>query len=324
MLSFLKNRPCSIGVDLSDHALKIVQLAENGGDLTLIASRSLARPNDVATGSSDWQRWAIDAMRNLTAKSGFKGKEVTAAILPNELYVEHTRMPKNVDADLNSLLLGRIKKNLPFDATVENTLIKYVPTENDSVLVMAAQRAIIDRHLAIYERSGLHARNIGVWPTALANCYAKFFGRRRSDLDAVVMLLGLEANCTNMVICRHKNPLLARSISIGSKRFDNEEAIKRLVMELTAARREFSSTYQGAQLERLIFLAGRGINKEACTAIAKQLEIPAQMGDCLAAVHIADPYRLGIDRRASASMQANQVQQQKQVNWATAFGLCLS
>ena len=48
------------------------------------------------------------------------------------------------------------------------------------------------------------------------------------------------------------------------------------------------------QIGRLIFLTTHTtIDKEMCVTIAKQLDIPAQVGDCLAAVEIIEPSRLG-------------------------------
>jgi len=191
-------------------------------------------------------------------------------------------------------------------------------------MVLATERAAIDRHLAIYEKAGLRAQAIGAWPAALATCYARFFGRRRSDLDAVVMLLCLEPNSTNIVICRHKDPLFAHSISIGSGHLSDEQTFNRFVLELTGCKRQFTAIYREIQIERLIFLTGHGIERDRCASMAKQLEIPAQMGDCLAAIQIVDPCRLGIDRRTSAAAQVGEAQRQKQINWATALGLCLS
>jgi Tfp pilus assembly PilM family ATPase len=324
MLSLIKSRPYSIGVDLGDDALKLVQLAEDTKGLTLVAGRSECRPKDIEPRTGHWQKWAIDAMGRLTANGGFRGKDVTATIPPNELHIEHMRMPKKSDTALQTALFGRIKQKLPFEASRENTLIDYIPTEGDNVMVLAAERAIIDRHLAIYEKAGLHAKSIGAWPAAIATCYARFFGRRRSDLDAVVMLLCIEPNCTNIVISRHKSPLFAHSISIGCNQLADEQNIGRFVLELTGCRRHFSTIYRDTRIERLIFLAGHGIERETCADVAKQLEIPAQMGDCLAAIQIVDPRRLGIDRRSPAAAQVGEVRRQKQVNWATAFGLCLA
>ena len=82
-------------------------------------------------------------------------------------------------------------------------------------------------------------------------------------------------------------------------------------MELDACRRHFASMYRRAQIERLVFLTGRAVEKDICITIAKQLEMPAQMGDCLAAVNVPENYDPGVDRRDC------------KVHWAIAFGLSL-
>jgi Tfp pilus assembly PilM family ATPase len=159
----------------------------------------------------------------------------------------------------------------------------------------------------------------------MTNSYARFFGRRKSDAEAIVTLLDIDTNCTNVVICRHKNPLFACSIPVGAKQLGMAPnrgerhlgvpanvMIAKLVLELAICRRRFGSMYETAQVERLIFLSSHTVDGGICTAIAKQLGMPAQIGDCLAAVKIANLYGLGVDRRHC------------KVNWATAFGLSLS
>ena len=92
----------------------------------------------------------------------------------------------------------------------------------------------------------------------------------------------------------------------------SEEEMTRLVLELTACKRHFGSTHKNGQIERLIFLSGEATEKEVCAKIAKQLEMPAQMGDCMAAVDGSGAAVAVIDRKRI------------DVNWATAFGLSLS
>jgi hypothetical protein len=93
---------------------------------------------------------------------------------------------------------------------------------------------------------------------------------------------------------------------------NDEQAVGRLVMELTAGRREFLSLYKNVQIERLIFLSGLAVDADVYRTIAKQLEVQAQMGDCMAAVEIKDPDRFGLERRNGTA------------SWALAFGLSLS
>ena len=190
-------------------------------------------------------------MREATASGHFKGKDVVAALPANEVFIDHLKWPKKFDGKIEDALFAKIKQKLPFEPIEKNTMIKYIPAEQDNLIVLATERTVIDHHLAIYERAGLAIKSIGVWPVALAQCYAQFFGRRKTDLDAVVLLLDIQPDCTNMVISRHKNPLYACSVPVGAKQLKDEQAVGRLVMELTAGRREFLSLYKNVQIERL-------------------------------------------------------------------------
>ena len=328
MLQFLKDHTCSavpilssiakrspIGVDMGNDAVTMAQLVDNDQGISLVAGACKNRPADVKSGSVVWQRWAIETVRQVTTGGQFRGRDVIAAISPTELYIDHIRMPK-VEAKsqtkdtVDNAVISKIKQKLPFDSA--NAMIKYIPSEEDNALVIAVERKIIDRHLAIYEKAGLAIKSIGVWPIAMAKSYTRFFGRRQVDIEAVVYLLDIEPNCTNVVICRHENLLLARSIPVGANQIDGDETVARFVLELDACRRHFASIYRKAQIERLVFLSGRTVEKDICITIAKQLEMPAQMGDCLAAVDVADPSESGVDRRDC------------QAHWAIAFGLSMS
>lgn len=323
MFGFTKTRPYSIGVDVGNDIVRLVQLAENGKGLKLIAGRSRMRPEGIEPGSSSWQRWAIQSIRFFTDSGDFSGKDVIAAIPPSDLFIDHVRISKANDSKLDDVAFAKIKQRLPFEAVRENLLIKCMRTEDENVLVMAAERKIIDLHLAIYEEANLHIKTIAVWPLALITCYTRFFGRRESDVKSIVMLICIEDDRTNVVICRHQNLLFARSISVGAKQFGDDGIVNRLVLELTGCLRQFNSMHRMSQVERLIFLAGRSVDRGICATIAKQLEMPAQTGDCLAAVEMAAPDRLGIDRRSECS-EETPLTPKEQLNWATAFGLSLS
>ena len=307
---------------MGDDRLRIAQLANSAKGVRLIAGRNETRPESVQPGSAGWQRWAVEGIREATANGTFRGKEVIAAIPAGDVFIDHIKIgipfydstqnrkkAMTNDEKVPQAVFSKIKQKLPFQ--LDDAMIRYIPTEQDNALVVATERKIIDRHLAIYEKVGLAIKSIAIWPMALVSCYAKFFGRRKADLDAVVMLLDVETSCTNVAICRHKKLLYACSIPIGANQIGDEKILTRLVLELTACRRHFVSIHQNVQIQRLIFLSGPAVGTEIYRTIAKQLEIQAQIGDCMAAVDLANPYRAGIDRRDS------------NVNWAIAFGLSL-
>jgi hypothetical protein len=264
----------------------------------------------------------------MTSNGAFRGKEVVASIPSRDIFVDNIKMPRVDENAVEDAIFAKIKQKLPFEPIKDNTMIKYIPMEHDNALVVAVDRKIIDRHLAIYENAGLSIKSLGIWPTALANCYARFFGRRKADFDTVVMLVCIEENYTNVVICRHKNLLFARCLSIGLSHLKNKKSVNKLVLELTESRRQFASMNPRGQIERLIFLSSQTtVDKEIYITIAKQLDIPAQVGDCLAAVEILDPVCLGGNRRHDGDKEpagAPIDRRNCEVNWATAFGLSLS
>jgi Tfp pilus assembly PilM family ATPase len=136
-----------IGVDMGDDALTVVQFENNKGAISLIAAGSRGRPEDIKVGSSDWQRWAIEAIRELTANGKFQGREVIAAIPVSEVFIDHIKMPNIEKEKLQEALFSKIKQKLPFEA--DDAMIKYLPAEDDNVMVVAVERKKIDRHLAI-------------------------------------------------------------------------------------------------------------------------------------------------------------------------------
>jgi len=306
-----RKKPYAIGVDITHDGLQLAQLEDCGKDVSLLAGSMASRPDHVECGTARWQHWVIDTLRHLMSSEHFRGKFVNAAMPAGEVFIETIKMPKSNGAKLDEAIFTRIKPHLPSGSARESLFIKHIPTDQDNALVIATNRELINRYLAIYEKAGLSIKAIGIWPEALINCYTRFFGRRESDRRAVVMLLNVEAMCTNVVICRHKDVLFARSIPIGANALDNEKNINCLVMEVTACRRDFATAYRNVALSRLIFLSGPAVDTDIYATIAKQMEVQAQIGDCLVAAEMSDPVCQKLDRRDA------------HVSWATAFGLSM-
>jgi Tfp pilus assembly PilM family ATPase len=313
MIWFPKKRPCPIGVDMGENSLRFIQLGNGGKSVSLVAGGSENCPADIKYGSADWLKWATKVIRDMISKGGFHGREVIVSLSASEVFLDLMKMPKVKESQMDEKILAKIKQRLPFDS--ESVMIKHIPTEGDSILVIATERQKIDRILAMYEKTNLCVQSILVWPIALVNTYARFFCRRKEDINVVVMLLDIKVNRTNVVICRQQKLLFAHSIPIGFKQLEDDEVITTLLLELTACIRQLNVMQKNAQIERLVFFCPSslsGISKNVCMKIAQQLETPAQIADCFAAVKMVNFHGLGIERRDS------------QFSWATAFGLSLS
>lgn len=311
MLRFLKNHVCPIGIDVGDDRIKLIQLENNGKTVALLGGGSKERPGGIKPGSSRWQKWVIDTVKEQTGNGNFKGREVVASVPPGDVFIDHLKTPKAPKGKIKEALISRIKQRLPYEP--DQAMLQYISTEDDNTMVMVTEREKVNRHLAVYEQANLNIKLLGVWPLAITKTYVKFFGRRKSDVDAIVFILDIEPESCNVVICRHLMPLFARSIQIGSDHFEDEEAVKRCILELTGCRRHFSSLYKKAKIERMLFLASDSVSvtaQNAYAAIARQMELPAQMGNCIAAVETSSNGS-ALERRGC------------NFSWATAFGLSL-
>ncbi len=99
---------------------------------------------------------------------------------------------------------------------------------------------------------------------------------------------------------------------MGVQGLDDERGIDRLVLDITACRRDFVAVCRNSTISRLIFLSGQAVERQVYAKIARQLEVQAQIGDCLVAVEMTDPACEELDRRDN------------HVSWATAFGLSVA
>ena len=323
MFDILKKRICPkrvypIGVDIEGSFLKMAQLGFDKDGLYLHSASCREKPEGIEYASGNWQRWVADTIAAEITRVGFKGKNVVAGLPCDDVFIDQLKVADGTDKQISADVLAGVEDKLGFnssDAVIKHLTSKQPGSDKLDVLVMATERKVVDRHLAIYERAGLQIREIGVWPLAMANSYVKFFARRKSEVDTVAMLINAGANYSNIVICRHTNLLFARVVPIGTKLLRENEMVDRLMSELDACRRYFESMLTDTHIERLVFLTGKNAEESVCKKIgefAQQMRIPAQMGDVLGAVEFKQGRDVGIDRRNCS------------IDFTTAFGLSLT
>jgi Tfp pilus assembly PilM family ATPase len=319
MLGLVKKTIYPVGIELGRRELKMAQLGlcEDGAYLHAAIIDSV--PEDVEFGSAKWQHWAISAVKEMIAHGEFSGKEVMTAIAADDIFIEQFKISGSGKVNINKNIHEKMAGKLPFN--LSDAIIKYVSSTGvnekgeSEVIVMASHRRNVDRQLAIYENAGLVVKGIAVWPMAMTNCYVRFFGRRESDVEMTSMLMTVDQDYSNIVICKHTEVLFARTIPIGIVHFSRKEMVTRLMSEIDACCRYFESIYSGKHVERLVFFSGRSVNEFVCEKIselAQRIHVPAQIGDVLAAVDTEDNNNSGVDRRGS------------DVDWSLAFGLSLS
>jgi len=326
MLSYFNKRTFPIGVDISSDGLYVSQLSVQKGAIHLSASDLRKFPADLIIGSEQWQQWAIESLKEICKKGNFKSRKVISSIPPNDLVVEHMKNNDLTGQQLQEQIHNKIRYMTGLNA--EKLMTKHLEAENGNFIVLAADKEKVDRYLEIYEKADLEIVSIGVWPAALVNCYTKFFGRRKSDLNSVVMVVDVKSDHSFVAICKHSKILFARYLSVGICNAQNsslEKTADPLSEQMLTCKKLFSSIYEDLKIDRVVFFSSGSmldIEQEVFIRLAKDLQLPAQLGNCLTAVNIKSLEKSGIERRGEKVSDNNS--SEPGYSWAMSFGLGLS
>ncbi len=310
---------CPIGVNLGNECIQMAQIGITKGGVFLQGAGVAPKPKDIELNSPAWQRWAIDTIKDLHRQETFQGKKVITALPASDLLIEPIKAPRSALDRLDQIVPQKIQKRLPFPA--ENALYQHVVVnykENGSidadVLAIAANREVVNRHLAVYEKAGLDIVGISIWPVAMIKSFTGFFCRRQNEQDKIAILLSIGFDHTNVVIVRGPDLLFARVVTIGHSQLEQGQMVQRLFSEIDACIRYFETSSGNLQIQRLLFLTGSGASPLICDKVAElaqRIQVPAQIGDVLSAIEINQGPDCLIDRRNS------------RIDWATPFGLSL-
>ena len=148
------------------------------------------------------------------------------------------------------MIFQLMQRKLPYKATPENTIIKWIPTEGSRVVAIALEREQVERCLAICDKTKLKPETFSVWPFALITSYSLLPGQTDGSF---VMLLDVAKSYTNVVICRDEKLYYARTIHVGARDLESGTSIRFLVDEINSCRAHFAKIYGERPIERSIF-----------------------------------------------------------------------
>lgn len=310
MMGFTGSHTYPIGVHMGDDALTMVQMVDDKNAIHLLASDSIEYPEAIKIGSVSWQIWAIEVIVKSITHGRFQGKKAIAAMPAREVLIDIIKMPRVPEGELQNAIYDYLKPKLGL--APDNILMEYFKTESENILIMAADKTKLYRHLAIYEKAHLKVASISVWPLAVLKAYARLWGTQKSENDNPVMLLDIGKSCTNIVICNSTKLYFAHSDPVGAKNLETDRMVDLLNSEMDMCRAKFRSLYKRPPVDHIIFVSGHAVDKDIYTRIAKRARMSAQIGDCLDTVKATRPDPAGLTNHAPYA------------TWTTAMGLSLS
>jgi len=219
VLSWFANRVSPIAVDIGTETIKLLQVEPREGQYRLAAAACETIPEAVRGKWSEREAFISEALRKMLG-DGFRGKQVVTCLPAGVVAVQHIRMGKMSADDLVKALPFEAAGKLPFDANravLRHTVAGEVYQNQDvkqEVILMAAPRDAVDKHLNLLSKQKLEVVGIHVEPHALIECFSQLF-KRKGDENICTMFIDMGAGSTHVVISHGKNMVFAKHIGVG-------------------------------------------------------------------------------------------------------------
>ncbi|MCL2648324.1 MAG: pilus assembly protein PilM [Phycisphaerales bacterium] len=359
VLSWFANRVNPIAVDVGTDTIKLLQAeptkASSGNDpqFRLIAADCQMIPDDIRANAAERDDFVAEAIRKMLTE-GFRGKQVVTCLPSNRMAVQHLKMAKMPTEEFNKALPFEAAGKLPFDANravLRHTIAGEVYQNQEAkqeVILMAAPREAVDRHLKLLAQAKAEVVGVHVEPNALIECFGHVFRRKEGETVSTI-IIDMGASATHVVIAYGTSLAFAKHIAIGGDLFNKRvaEAVKcrlpaakelrvkvahqqsqavepatvekvqssltqpldSLVFELQGCMRYYASIFPGRNVDRAIFVGGESRHVALCQSIAQRLGVPATLGDPLARLSKENVAQNTVDLR------------HPQPGWAIAVGL---
>jgi len=214
-----------IGLDIGSSSIKLVELNEgkNGFKLQNLAISPLP-PEAIVDGSLMDSVTIIDTIRELTANTKTKTKDVVISISGHSVIVKKINLPFMTEAELEESIQWEAERYIPFDINDVNIDFQILGSgpENPEVMdviLVAAKKDIINDYISVIIESGLNPVIIDVDAFALENMLAINYEIEKEEIIAIA---NVGASTTNINIIKDNVSAFTRDIFKGGNQVTEE------------------------------------------------------------------------------------------------------
>lgn len=250
--SWIRRPVDPIGLDLGTRFVRMLQVAGQKGQTTVTACAQ----HEIAPGvysSAELEHLHVRAVRTMLAEGRFIGREVVSALSWDQLQLRNVRVPPMPEDDMAEAVRfeaadrmglsegrGEIRFLVAGDVRQGTEL-------RQEVIVLGAERSVIDAHLALLDRAGLRPVAIDAAPCAMFRGFERFL-RRGEDQSEANVFIDLGYSATRVLMSRGPEIMFVKAIPIGGRRFDElvGEALSVAPHEAVQLRRRLAGRREAA------------------------------------------------------------------------------
>ncbi len=215
-----------VGLNIGNAFIKAVEVTSKGGQLTVTGMGVIATPPESYANGNVLSVTALsNAIRTMWKQAGLSSKATIFSVAGSgSLVVRVIEVPKMTDGELADNMRVDADRYIPFppsEVVMDFRALRDLPSDPDAanmeVLLAAAQREIIDLHIAVVQKAKLTPRAIDVEPLALARTMQLELRAQNPiiDYDDVTAVLNIGQTSTEISILRGDIVVFTRSVPNG-------------------------------------------------------------------------------------------------------------
>ena len=220
-----------IGLDIGHSSIKMIQLAINGGHISILAADKACVGPGINGDEQERRSFVVSTIKQMLAKGNFSGRNVVSC-LPNEkLKITSLRLAETNSEEVEQALRKEVTQRFGLDP--EKDAIDYLcagdvrqgdETKNELIL-FAADNESIKSHIELLEEAGLRPVGIDTVPCALFRSFERFL-QRQEDRERTAVFVDIGGRFTTVVFGRGREISFVKQIQIGGENFNREIASK--------------------------------------------------------------------------------------------------
>ncbi len=215
-----------VGLNIGNAYIKAVEVTSKGGQLSVTGMGVIATPPESYANGNVLSVTALtNAIRTMWKQAGLSSKATVFSVAgTGSLVVRVIEVPRMTDGELADNMRVDADRYIPFppsEVVMDVQALRDLPSDPDAanmeVLLAAAQREIIDLHVAVVQKARLTPRAIDVEPLALARTMQLELRAQNPiiDYDDVTAILNIGQTGTEISILRGDIVVFTRTVPNG-------------------------------------------------------------------------------------------------------------
>ena len=236
-----------IGLDIGHNYIKMIQLAMNGGHMSILAADKVRIDASINGDGEEGPRKAgtqgrsfvISAIKRMLAEGNFRGRNVVSCLPNDELKITSLRLAETETSEIEQALRKEVSQRFGLDPDKDaiNYLVagnvQYGERSKNELILFAASDETIRNHIAMLEEAQLRPVAIDTVPCALFRSFERSL-RREEDKEQTVVFVDVGSQFTTVVFGRGGEISFTKQIAIGGEKF-NREIASRLGVSINEA-----------------------------------------------------------------------------------------